>query len=137
MVDFLYRFHFSTLTWNWNEAMTIFVKNSERLADFFLNVTVMYLPGLDCCIYKKSSHLAFLIQHNQSAPQVFLAVLSVNIIFWERCQMLGNKTHADQIFSKNPYIFDRNSNRNLVISQTNSLKLIAPFPSWSISLISS
>ena len=26
---------------------------------------------------------------------------------------------------------------NLVISQTNSLKLIAPFPSWSISLISS
>ena len=43
----------------------------------------------------------------------------------------------DQIFSKNPYIFDRNSNRNLVISQTNSLKLIAPFPSWSISLISS
>ena len=50
MVDFLYRFHFSTLTWNWNEAMTIFVKNSERLADFFLNVTVMYLPGLDCCI---------------------------------------------------------------------------------------
>ena len=26
---------------------------------------------------------------------------------------------------------------HLVISQTNSLKLIAPFPSWSISLISS
>ena len=49
-VDFLHHFYFSTLTWNWNEAMTIFVKNSERLADFFLNITVMYLPDLDSCI---------------------------------------------------------------------------------------